>query len=63
MLSSVTETTAFALIEGMGGGAWVGGGGVGRPCCGVVGGARAGIFGDSVVVLDAGLDFLDACGC
>jgi hypothetical protein len=60
MLSSVTETIDFALTEGMGGGACDGGGGAVRSCCGIVGGAREGIFGDAVVVMVFGLDFLDA---
>jgi hypothetical protein len=60
MLSSVTETTAFSFIDGIGGGACAGGGGAGRSCCGVVGGARVGIFGGAVEILGAGLDFLDA---
>jgi hypothetical protein len=60
MLSSVTETTAFSFIDGMGGGACAGGGGAERSFCGIVGGAREGIFGSAVVILGAGLDFLVA---
>jgi hypothetical protein len=60
MLSSVTETIAFSFADGMGGGACAGGGGAGWSCCGIVGGAREGIFGSAVVILGAGFDFLDA---
>lgn len=60
MLSSVIEIVGFSFIMGMGGGAYVGGGGAARSPCGIIGGARVGICGGPLVVFTTGFDAFGA---
>ena len=43
------EMAGLSFIMGMGGGAYVGGGGAETFCCGIVGGARVGIRGGALL--------------
>jgi hypothetical protein len=56
------EMAGFSFIVGMGGGAYVGGGGAEIFCCGIVGGARVGIRGCALLVACVVLRVL-AVGC
>jgi hypothetical protein len=63
MVSSVMEMAGFSFIVGIGGGAYVGGGGAEVLCCGIVGGARVGICGGVALVLCVGLRVFAADCC